>query len=98
MYNLYGVSIIECLAVALTTEYGGEWLRPDGGSIGCMPRTPVGLVNHPALNFTWQLTVANGSLNWLLVLPDFVCELGKGAKKQAGTYGCSDRQCEISLN
>jgi len=35
----------------LTSEYGGEWLRPDGGEPSRMPRTPVGLANHPATNF-----------------------------------------------
>ena len=46
----------------LTSAYGGEWLRPDGGEISCMPRTPVGLANHPATHFKWQLTVASGCL------------------------------------
>jgi len=46
----------------LTSKYGGEWLRPDGGEPSRMPRTPVGLANHPATNFNWQLTVANGCL------------------------------------
>jgi hypothetical protein len=27
-----------------------------------MPRTPVGLANHPATNFNWQLSVAHGCL------------------------------------
>jgi hypothetical protein len=47
----------------LISEYGGEWLRPDVGELSCMPRMPVGLANHPALNFNWQLTVALGCLN-----------------------------------
>ncbi len=34
----------------LTSKDGGDWYRPDGGSISCMPRTPVGLANHPATN------------------------------------------------
>ncbi len=46
----------------MKSEYGGEWLRPDGGEPSCMSRTPVGLVNHPAINFNWQLPVANGCL------------------------------------
>jgi len=36
-------------AAFLKSEYGGERLRPDGGRISCMPRTPVGLANHPAI-------------------------------------------------
>ena len=50
------------LQKVLKSEYGGEWLRPDGGEAGCMSRTPVGLVNHPAKNFNWQLSVAHGCL------------------------------------
>ena len=46
----------------LTSEYGGEWLRPDGGKPSRMPRTPVGLANHPAINCNWQLSVALGCL------------------------------------
>ena len=34
----------------LTSEYGGEWLRPDVGEISCMPRMSVGLANHPTTN------------------------------------------------
>jgi hypothetical protein len=49
-----------------------------------MPRTPVGLDKNPAPNFTWQLTVAHGSLNWLPVLFGFVCGPNKGVTKQAG--------------
>jgi len=49
-----------------------------------MPRTPVRLANHPAPNFTWQLTVAHGSLNWLPVLFGFVCGPDKGVTKQTG--------------
>jgi hypothetical protein len=45
------------------TEYGGERLRPDRGWISCMPRTPVGLVNHPVPNSTWQLPVCHGGVN-----------------------------------
>jgi len=68
----------------LKSEYGGEWLRPDGGWISCMPRTPVGLANHPATNFKRQRTVAHGCLIWRPVLPDFACGSGKGVKQQAG--------------
>ncbi len=44
----------------LKSEYGGEWLRPDSGETSCMPRTPVGLANHPALNLNgnYQLRMA----------------------------------------
>ncbi len=49
-----------------------------------MPRMPVGLDKNPVPNFTWQLTVANGCLNWLPVLFGFVCGLNKGVTKQAG--------------
>ena len=49
-----------------------------------MPRTPVGLAKNPAPNFTWQLTVAHGGLNWQPVLPDLACGSGKGVTKQAG--------------
>jgi len=52
-----------------------------------MPRTPVGLVNHPAITFNWQLPVANGRLIWRPVLSDFACEFGKGVRKQAGQIG-----------
>ncbi len=48
--------------VDLISEYGGERLRPDVGELSCMPRMPVGLANHPALKFNWQLTVALGCL------------------------------------
>ena len=48
--------------VVLKSEYGGEWLRPDGGQPSRMPRTPVGLANHPATNVNWQLSVAHGCL------------------------------------
>jgi len=67
----------------LKSEYGGERLRPDDGRTSCMPRTPVGLANHPATNFKRQLTVAHGRLNWRPVLPDFACGSGKGVKQQA---------------
>ncbi len=63
-----------------------------------MSRTPVGLANHPATNFKRQLSVAHGCLIWQPVLPDFVCEFGKGVKKQAGRAGCSGRQGEIFRN
>jgi len=46
----------------LKSEYGGERLRPDDGKSSCMPRMPVGLVNHPGNKFNWQLPVANGCL------------------------------------
>jgi len=46
----------------LKSEYGGEWLRPDDGEPSRMSRTPVGLANHPATNFNWQLSVAHGCL------------------------------------
>jgi len=46
----------------LKSEYGGERYRPDGGKASCMSRTPVGLANHPAANFKWQLSVAHGCL------------------------------------
>jgi len=46
----------------LKSEYGGEWLRPDDGEPSRMFRTPVGLANHPATNFNWQLSVAHGCL------------------------------------
>ncbi len=46
----------------MKSKYGGERFRPDGREAGCMSRTPVGLVNHPATNFKWQLSVANGRL------------------------------------
>ena len=46
----------------LKSEYGGEWLRPDGRQPSRMLRTPVGLANHPATNFNWQLSVAHGCL------------------------------------
>ena len=46
----------------LKSEYGGERLRPDDGKSGRMSRTPVGLVNLPATNLNWQLSVANGCL------------------------------------
>jgi hypothetical protein len=46
----------------LTSEYGGERLRPDDGSVSCMSRTPVGLANHPAIKLKWQLSVAHGCL------------------------------------
>ncbi len=49
-----------------------------------MPRRPVGLANHPAVNFTWQLAVAHGGLNWQPVLFGFVCGPDKGVTKQAG--------------
>jgi len=44
----------------LKSEYGGEWLRPDGGEPSRMSRTPVGLVNHPAtiLIGNYQLQMA----------------------------------------
>ena len=64
----------------LKSEYGGERLRPDGGEASCMSRTPVGLANHPATNFKWQLSVAHGCLIWQPVLPDFACGSGKGVK------------------
>ena len=41
----------------LKSEYGGEWLRPDGGWSSRMPRTPVGLANHPA-----KLLIGNSQL------------------------------------
>jgi hypothetical protein len=41
----------------LKSEYGGEWLRPDGGWSSRMPRTPVGLANHPA-----KLVIGNSQL------------------------------------
>ena len=56
-----------------------------------MLRTPVGLANHPALNFKRQLTVAHGCLNWRPVLPDFACGSGKGVTQQTGLAGCSGR-------
>ena len=46
----------------LKSKYGGEWLRPDSGEPSRMFRTPVGLANHPAINFNWQLSVAHGCL------------------------------------
>jgi len=39
------------VCVLFASEYGGERLRPDGGWISCVPRTPVGLVNHPVPKF-----------------------------------------------
>jgi len=44
----------------LKSEYGGEWLRPDDGEPSRMSRTPVGLVNHPAINLfgNYQLRMA----------------------------------------
>ena len=36
------------IALALISEYGGEWLRPDGGWSDCMSRMSVGLVKNPA--------------------------------------------------
>ena len=87
----YLVVIFGYKQLNLTSEYGGEWLRPDVGEISCMPRMPVGLANHPALNANWQLPVCHGRLNWRPVLPDFVCGLGKGVKQQAGRTGCSGR-------
>ena len=78
----------------MKSKDGGDWLRPDDGEAGCMSRMSVGLVNHPATNFNWQLTVANGSLNRQPVLPDFVCESDKGAKKQTGRAGFSGWQGE----
>jgi hypothetical protein len=68
----------------LKSEYGGEWLRPDGGSTSCMPRTPVGLANHPALKLNWQLSVAHGCLIRRPVLPDFACGSVKGVTQRAG--------------
>ena len=62
----------------MKSEYGGERLRPDDGRTSCMPRTPVGLANHPATNFKRQLSVAHGRLIWRPVLPDFACGFGKG--------------------
>jgi len=58
-----GASGVEELAPqgrALISEYGGERLRPDGGEPRCMPRTQVGLANHPALNLigNYQLRMA----------------------------------------
>ena len=41
----------------MKSEYGGEWLRPDGGEPSRMPRTPVGLANHPA-----KLVIGNSQL------------------------------------
>jgi hypothetical protein len=42
------------------SSIGGEWLRPDRGEAGGMPRTPVGLVNHPVpmLLGNYQLRMA----------------------------------------
>jgi len=44
----------------LKSKYGGERLRPDGAEARRMPRTPVGLVNHPAVNLigNYQLRMA----------------------------------------
>ncbi len=63
-----------------------------------MSRTPVGLVNHPATNCNWQLSVANGCLNEQSVLPDFACGSGKGVRKWAGRAGCSGRFGKIFRN
>jgi len=57
-----------------------------------MSRTPVGLVNHPATNFNWRLSVSHGCLIWRPVLPDFACGSGKGVKQQAALKGCSGRR------
>jgi hypothetical protein len=54
--------VVDQQGAGLKSEYGGEWLRPDGGEPSRMPRTPVGLANHPATNFNWQLSVAHGCL------------------------------------
>ena len=45
-----------------TSEYGGDWYRPDGRKSSCMSRMSVGLVNHSDTIFNWQLSVANGCL------------------------------------
>ena len=57
----YSVELRRSVAY-LKSKYGGEWLRPDSGQPGCMPRTPVGLDNHLATKPNWQLSVANGCL------------------------------------
>ncbi|MHC4238411.1 MAG: hypothetical protein ACYSUC_01450, partial [Planctomycetota bacterium] len=49
-YDIIGQRHKDHLHRLLKSEYGGEWLRPDVGESSCMPRTPVGLVNHPATN------------------------------------------------
>jgi len=71
------------------TEYGGERLRPDRGWIRCVPRTPVGLVNHPVPKFNWQLPVCHGGLIRLPVLSDCACGSDKGANEWAGLHRSS---------
>ena len=45
-----------------------------------MSRMPVGLANHPAVKFNWQLPVANGCLIKWPVLQDFACGFCKGVR------------------
>ncbi len=54
-----------------------------------MSRTPVGLANHPATKFNWQLPVANGCLIKQPVLAEFVCGSAMGVNQQTAPEGCS---------
>ncbi len=45
-----------------------------------MSRMSVGLVNHPATNFNWQLTVANGCLNRAARPCGFLLRVRKGRR------------------
>ena len=44
------VDLFDQQGAVLTSEYGGEWLRPDVGEISCMPRMSVGLAKNPTPN------------------------------------------------